>query len=409
MSPSRGSGPLAPRHGELLCSSPETRTSWLLRALPALLGALVLAAGCDARPRFHIDGGLGPDSTPGHDALPGQDAGGEPFAGVTISGCEELDLTSETQTCRGTAPLLLAFSSLAPTDASSFRWEFGDSTPDASSPSTSHEYRLPGEYNVLLVVGGPFGSISPPYPTLVEVAPAPAGAYCSEDAQCAESLCLCETGDATGCPPILEGTCSSRCDGCPQDTVCADLTVGDATDTDGWRSQVCLPGCETSSDCPRPGFVCRELPSFDANLGRQWQPVCFPDVLADLGESCHDTLDQSDPALCYSGRCGHLGRFGLCIDGCLDAPCPSYAACVTFAGGPLAGEPVCLARCGPDHLCDQDPQLACEPPNGAGDLGFILLDPGEPQGHTYCAPRRCETSSDCPSSPCDTDAGGFCM
>ncbi len=385
-----------------------------LGSLGAVLAmTLVLGlGGCDARPRYHIDGGLHPDAqTPLPDALAPSDAAGDIFAGMTISGCAEQELTAETLICRGTVPLSLGFASLAPSNASTFKWEFGDESPDAEMPSTSHVYSRPGTYTVLLVVGGPFGSISPPYLTQVEVDQAPVGAFCEEDGQCTDGLCLCATGDASSldCPSILQGTCAAACPTCPESTHCADLTIGDASGLGSWREPACLRDCAGDGDCPRPGFACRELPAVDPALGRLWQPTCFPDALGDVGQACHDLDDAPDPGLCLSGRCGTLGRFGLCTEDCLETPCPSYATCVTFTGGLHAGQALCVARCSPERPCGHDPQLACEEPNGAGDLGFTLLDPSEPSGQTYCAPRRCQSTADCPASLCDLAAGGFCL
>ena len=164
---------------------------------PLLVLTLVLG-GCDARPRYHIDGGLQPDVAILPDGLPQSDATGELFAGMTISGCAEQTLTDEILICRGTVPLSLGFASLAPPNASTFKWEFGDQTPDGESPSTSHAYQSPGTYTVLLVVGGPFGTISPPYLTQVEVEPVDVGAFCDSDDQCVDGLCLCATADARG-------------------------------------------------------------------------------------------------------------------------------------------------------------------------------------------------------------------
>jgi len=373
----------------------------------------LVLGGCDARPRYHIDGGLPDADTPLHDAQPPSDAAGDIFAGMSISGCAEQTLTDALLTCRGTVPLSLGFASLAPPTASTFKWEFGDETPNGETPSTSHVYPSPGTYIVLLVVGGPFGTLSPPYLTRVEVEPVDVGAFCDANDQCVDGLCMCATGDATGCPSILQGTCAASCPECPESTHCADLAVGDASELSSWlgpwRAAACLPDCEADTDCLRPGFGCRELPAVDPALGRLWRPTCFPEVLGDVGQACDDLNDAPDPGLCLSGRCGALGRFGMCTEDCLENPCPSYATCVAFTGGPHAQEPLCVARCTAERPCNHDPELACEFPNGAGDLGFTLLAPGEPAGQSYCAPRRCAAAQDCPSSACDLSTGGFCQ
>lgn len=385
-------------------------TASVVSSLAALVTLTWVLAGCDARPRYHIDGGLQPDANaPLPDALPPSDAAGDIFAGMTISGCADQELTDEALICRGAVPLSLGFASLTPPNASTFIWEFGDETPAAETPSTSHVYQSPGTYTVLLVVGGPFGTLSPPYLTTVEVGPVDVGAYCDQDDHCVGDLCLCATGDATGCPSILQGTCAAACPECPESTHCADLDVPGAGDPGSWRGPACLPDCDTGADCPRPGFGCRELPAVDPALGRIWQTTCFPDVLNDVGQPCHDPAGTPDPALCLSGRCGDLGRFGLCTEDCLETPCPSYATCVSFTAGPHAQEALCVARCTLERPCSHDPGLACEAPNAAGDLGFTLLDPSEPPGESYCAPRRCQIASDCPASSCDLAAGGFCL
>lgn len=384
-------------------------TSGVRTSLCAALALAVVVAGCDARPRYVIDGGLDDADTPLPDALPSSDAAGDIFAGMTLSGCAEQTLTDTLLTCRGTVPLSLGFASLAPPNASTFKWEFGDETPDGETPSTSHVYQRPGTYTVLLVVGGPFGTLSPPYLTQVEVEPVGVGAFCEANNQCEDGLCLCATGDATGCPSILQGTCAAPCPSCPESTHCADLNVSDASALEPWRDSACLPDCEADADCLRPGFDCRELPGVDPAMGRIWRNTCFPDVLGDVGQACHDLDDAPDGGLCLSGRCGLMGRFGQCTENCLETPCPSYATCVSFTGGPHAQEALCVTRCTPERPCTHDPQLACEVPNGAGDLGFTLLEPSEPAGQSYCAPRRCQATQDCSASACDLTAGGFCL
>jgi hypothetical protein len=191
-----------------------------------------------------------------------------------------------------------------------------------------------------------------------------------------------------------------------------DLEVLDSTPSPGadapWRAPICLAGCTDPEDCLRSGFGCREVPIQDAEGLRAWGSACFPDLLGDVGKSCHSVQDVPEPALCLSGRCGALGRFGLCTEGCAVNDCPSYAVCVAFTGGPYAGEPLCVARCTTDRPCDADPALGCEPADPVGSLGFTVLEPGEPTSTQFCAPRRCQEPLDCPSGSCDLQAGGFC-
>ncbi|MFH2010768.1 MAG: PKD domain-containing protein [bacterium] len=369
---------------------------------------LLLLQACDNRPKWVVDAAVVKDSSQNWpEAAPPTDGGGDTFAGLTIGGCGEIELTVEAYICRGTAPLSLTFSSLAPPSAATFMWDFGDDTEPATAPSTDHVYAQPGTYTVVLVIGGPFGTISPPHLTQVSVLPGAVGGYCEEDTQCAAGRCLCG-GEGSDCPIVLRGTCSAECGPCPVDSHCADLTVSGTDDAADWRLATCLLTCESDLDCLRNGFRCRELPAVAEPAGRLWQPTCFPDVLEDVGAGCRNADDMPDPARCLSGVCASLGHFGLCTDDCQAGTCPSYAVCATFTGGPHAGEEVCLARCDPNRPCHQDPKLACELESPVGELGFTVLDPAEPPGLTYCAPRRCAANAECPTGDCDLQAGGFC-
>lgn len=369
--------------------------------------------GCDGTPVYKM-----PDARPSDAQVVAQDAfippdgSGEIFAGVSIDGCQELTVTAELYECRGAVPLSVALQALGPPSATTFLWEFGDSSPRREEASVRHVYDLPGTYQVTLVVGGPFGAVSPTQIIQISAEPAGVGGYCAEDAQCASERCLCSGDDTTGCPLILQGTCVADATTCPADAVMVDLEVVDSTRSPGadapWRAPLCLAGCTGAEDCARDGFGCREVPVLGASNERGWATACFPDLLGDVGEQCHSVQDVPEPALCLSGHCGELGRFGLCTEPCLDHDCPSYAACVSFTGGPLAGEAICLARCTAGRPCDTDPALTCEAADPQGDLGFTVLDPAEPTGTLYCAPRRCQGSTDCPSGSCDLQAGGFC-
>jgi PKD repeat protein len=388
-------------------------TTIAIAAALAVVCAWGLGAGCDGTPTYYLDGGVEPDGPPPRpEAGPRPDGSAGVFAEVSLSGCAESTVTETELRCLGQVPLTVSFAALAPPDAESFVWVFGDGSDPNNEPAPTHRYQRPGTFTVNLVVGGPFGPLSPTRPIRVTVTAAPLGAWCDRDEQCATAHCLCADAGGEGCPAILSGTCSAPCPGCGAEGICADLQVLDATgtaDVAAWRQAQCLPGCEHHADCPRPGFRCRAVPTRDATGSRDWQGACLPAVLADVGAGCAGPAGEPDPAACLSGDCAALGRFGLCTDPCALSPCPDYAACALFSGGPRAGEPVCLARCSPSRPCDHDPALACTTADPLGELGFSILDPGVPATATFCAPRRCTDALDCPSGICDQAAGGFCI
>jgi len=367
------------------------------------------AAACDGTPTWYLDATVGEDGPP-----PRPEAGTYPdgaigsFASVTLTGCAELSITETTTQCSGQAPLEIAFSTLAPQDTQSFVWDFGDGSEPGSTSAPVHTYHRPGTYIVDLVVGGPFGPISPTRGIQITVREAPLGDWCDRDEQCQSGTCLCADASEQGCPSVLSGTCTGACPACGADGICADLTAGDATDLPAWRAPHCLAACAQDVDCPRAGFRCRAVPTRDATGARDWQGACLPDVLGDVGQPCLDADGAPDPEQCLSGDCADLGRFGLCTDACDQSPCPGYAACAVLSGGPRSGEPLCLARCSASRPCDADPALSCTAPDALGELGFTLLSATEPAGATYCAPRRCAGALDCPSGQCDLAAGGFC-
>jgi hypothetical protein len=378
------------------------------RLLPSL-AVVLLAAACDASPVFHTDGAPDRDGDqPQSDVALPSDGSGPLFAAVSATGCAEL-VTSETGTeCRGVVPLRVSFSAVAPPEATTFIWDFGDGSEPAVTAVAEHTFAYPGPHAVQLVIGGPFGTYAPPTSFVVAVSAAAIGGFCEEDAQCASADCLCTGEAAADCPAALRGLCTVSCELCPVEDFCADLRVGAGAPDSLWRDELCLPGCAEDQTCSRPGFVCRELPVEQPLGARQWHPVCFPNVLQDVGAGCLDGGGVPTDALCLSGRCAALGQFGLCADGCAATPCPSYADCVQFSGGPFSGEPLCLARCSASRPCTSDPALACELPSADGELGFVTLDASAPEETTWCAPRRCATSLDCPWGVCDQTSGGFC-
>ena len=325
-----------------------------------LVLAAVFASACDVDSGASPDGGLDA-ATIVRSVDAGPRDGGPPLLWVDFvaAGCEGFDPTGPA--CTGTAPLTLRFLALAPAPIDSYVWTVGGMSVGDASPV--HTFSLPGTYAVSLAVGGTSGTAERDRAGYVVVTAAPLGAPCDGPESCATGL-ECPLGFCTrGCAQAS----------CGDGAVCADL------------GSLCLATCGEDADCRSP-LRCREVP-----VGGAWAKACFPDVLADDGQSCAAPDGTLEDGACLSGHCRDLGARGLCAADCGDG-CPSYATCAQLhSGGSL-----CLARCG---TCSLDPWLACEMPGGSGDLGFEA-----PPGR-YCAPRRC-SGGDCgPDGVCE---GGFC-
>lgn len=364
-----------------------------------MVATALLCAACgggDPRP----DGGLPPpvDGAPLADVLVADANPPLTWVDFAVTGCASFD--ADGPTCRATAPAPLRFTAIAPAAIDTYLWSFGDGTPVETAASPEHVFARPGSYTVTLTVGGPGGTAQRTRVDFVVVAPAPIGAACDEDAQCAETLeCVCGGGEA--CPPSLsQGICTRPCGPstyCGAGAVCADLAPAGAPDEAGWRRPLCLASCADDAGCP-PHLGCREL---RASAGGGWVKACFsPALLLDDGASCVDPTGALDDAACASGHCAPLGARGACATRCPGGTgCPSHAACATF-DAPLGA--ICLLRCAA-RPCADDPWLACESP-GPGALGFSVAEPADPDG--YCAPKRCAAPDECGlGGAC---AGGFC-
>lgn len=366
--------------------------------------------GCDASPTWSPDAAAPEDAAPPPpDGTPWTDGAAPLFADVAVTGCAVLSMDDVSLRCQGAAPLQLSFSALGPTTAQRFIWDFGDGSPPSSAPAPTHRYDHPGDYSVTLVLSSPSGPISPARQIRVSVGRGEIGAYCTANDQCAGSRCLCGLETEQQCPSAMQGLCSAPCPDCGDAGVCADLTVGDASDIPVWRMLTCLPACETSLDCARGGFECLTVPTRDATGVAGWGHACLPEVLQPMGAGCADSLGALDDLRCASGLCAPLGRFGICSASCETAGCPEGADCVRFSAAPLWDAPLCLMRCDAATPCTADPALGCVAPDPSGDLGFEVLSPTAPGGAAYCAPRRCLTPADCPTGLCDLAAGGFCQ
>jgi hypothetical protein len=303
--------------------------------------------------------------------------------------------------CVATAPARLRFSAVAPAIIEVYRWNFGDGSSEVQDGTPEHEFRLPGTYDVSLVVGGPGGTASSARLGAVRIEAAPLGAACAEDVQCRSSLCIC--GPGSNCPAGLgRGICAAACTGgaCAEGT-CVDLAPSAPPDPGEWQRQLCLPGCDDPGACPS-GLLCRELRA----PGGGWRKACFPaGVLGDLGGRCLDPQGQPDHAACTSGLCMAEGAYGMCAASCAGgAACPSQSACATFNTALGGLSQLCIAACtGPD-ACTLDPWLGCEAPGRSGTKGFSVAV--TPHAGGYCAPRSCSSVQQCGGA--GSCQGGFC-
>lgn len=380
------------------------------------------------------------------------DGGGAALVGLfTITGCSELSFPSGQPRCVGVTPLRVQLVRLT-VGASSHRWQVaplgstvdggagamdlgppadaGSSDGGASDGGSSGviltdeqsrsdaptvTFELPGTYQVSLGVAGPGGTAS--QSGLIVADPSPLGGSCQRDAHCQNGLrCFCAGEQAKtdgACPGGLRGgICSQSCDGksCPAGSLCADLTRSVAS-PEPWRGPLCVAACTDTVGC-RADFRCRDLPSLPPG-GRaggpfSWGRACFAGSPKAVGESCLAPDGTPDASQCVGGICEPLGLRGLCSAAC-PSSCPREAACATFTGtmAPAPAMPRCLARCDSLRPCT-DPLLSCQTAVAVGALGFQL--PGEPDGTTVCAPRRCAAPADCPSGRCvSLGAASFCL
>jgi PKD repeat protein len=339
-------------------------------------------AGVEIRP---------PDAAVARDAMPTALA-----VDFTVADCPTFGAGPR---CRGGAPLTVQFVPVTTGAVTKYLWNFGDGTDLSSARTPVHTYPFPGSYDVVLVGGGAGGSAMRTRTGYVVVVENGAGDPCDVDQQCERGLsCVCgSTAKCTGA--FARGLCAATCGGseCRASERCADLSQGSPDAGEPWQQPLCLRPCQGDTDCGPP-LRCRDLPG--RAPGAAWLRGCFPDFPTAPGGRCRGASGQLQDGLCVTGHCMDLGAAGICSLDCTSASCPPRMACAALADGRHA----CLALCGPGLPCDDDPLLACLPPN-AGPLGYTL-PPGTPPS-MYCAPRRCASADDCaPAGTCRMGVGG---
>jgi PKD repeat protein len=346
---------------------------------------------------------------------------------IAVTGCAQYD--GATSTCTGPAPLTLSFVPVGSPLFTTFRWDFGDGSPEVFTRAPTHTYALPapadpanpqspGSYLVSVTAGGEgdAGTMGSRHTIAVVVTRIAVGHPCDVDAQCALGLtCRCAAG-AAGCPAgFARGLCSSDCSdgacGDPAVATCAALPFATSVDAGAGPYQGCLASCASDADCGA-GLSCLDLPAAaSSGASGGWTRGCLPTgALAPLGAPCRDATGAFIDSACSTDSCADVGALGVCSATCdADNPCPSTAVCTRLRDG----RSLCLALCTQGgNQCTRDPLLACTPTGmsladgGVADAGpGSTLDAGS--AAAVCGPKACTADSDCaPSGRC---TGGQCL
>ena len=358
----------------------------------------------------------------------GQDGDGNvlstPFGvDIAVTGCAQFD--GATSTCTGPAPLTLSFAPVGSPLYTSFRWDFGDGSPEVSAHAPMHTYALPappgasnpqspGSYRVRMTGGIADGGTWNAHTIAVIVTQIAVGHPCDVDAQCAAGLtCRCAAG-SSGCPAAFaRGLCSSDCDngacGDPAVATCAALPFATSVDAGAGPYQSCLAACASDADCGA-GLSCLDLPGAAGAASSGWTRGCLPTgALAPLGAPCRDATGAFVDSACATDSCADVGALGVCSAACdIDNPCPPAAVCTRLRDG----RSLCLALCTQGgNQCTRDPLLACTPTGasladgGVADAGSALDAGGS--APAVCGPKACTADSDCaPSGRCTS---GQCL
>lgn len=387
----------------------------LIIAALVLFPALVFAACGDNGVNGDNDATTTPDAFLGDAQVPNEAGSGDIMADIIVSGCERWETNDASESCIGTAPITLIFSSLSSDGVESFQWRFGDESDPSPTQLTEHTYQIPGSYDVTLLVSGDFGILEVKKSEFIVVEPAPLGLYCEEHENCETLHCHCQSelveSGILDCPMEMAGICTKPCLDTPCDTgVCVDLRLAsspDVTDASTWRQPLCLPSCTENHHCRRPGASCIEVPVFQHEQEIPlWEPACIPPVLRQTGEPCINDLGELDDDLCFGGTCLDIGTSGNCSMQCEAETCPSQSGCIKFNG---MEDNFCVPVCKKDYPCMDDPLLNCETGDSTGFYGFTVISNNSPP-EKHCAPKSCIYSSDCGwGGYCDMDLGGFCV
>jgi hypothetical protein len=363
-----------------------------------LLGGVLTLGACNQHDNSQLDAALIDQRPFSLDNVPL----GEFSAILTIDfvaqGCPVRTSTS----CEGVVPLKLSFSAVLLGEPTSIKWDLGDGSPSESGKVVAHTYEKTGRFTVTMVASGADGTVSEQKSEFVVVQPAGPGSSCATAQACESKTCICRST----CPfPLDSGFCLQECQSLAcylPDTVCVDLSRGNAGTADPWRKQLCLPVCASDTDCTRPGFSCSLAPGIDS-----WHKVCLPPFPRFIGLPCRTAAGVPDPSLCLGGICLDIGASGYCSASCSPQGCPDGSRCIQMTG--LSPQSFCMLRC-TESTCQSDPLLACETPSPAGYYGFEIIGPQDPAGAEYCAVKRCTADDQCGViGRCDKSKGGFCV
>ena len=285
--------------------------------------------------------------------------------------------------------MTLTFTAVASGGAFNAVWEFGDGSDPAQGALVSHTYDVPGTYDVTLAVQTSAGALSERKANFVVVKPAPAGASCRFDESCASHECIC----FGSCDfPLDSGICWESCSvsGCDAGSVCVDLRDPTSEEPEPWRTELCLPSCETDDECDRLGFSCQPGP-----VGNGWQRACLPAIPRPVGQPCRTSAGDTDASQCLGGLCLDIGASGYCSLNCQPGSCPDGSRCAALdVPGVAVAQPVCLLICDGDN-CQSDTLLSCQLAPTEPPIGFSVLAVGQNDDTEYCALKSCTDTSQC--------------
>lgn len=158
--------------------------------------------------------------------------------------------------------------------------------------------------------------------------------------------------------------------------------------------------CNSDSDCPQPGDICKPL---NDGIRKCFDACQFTSCR--IGSTC---VTRNHQAFCECAEGFILGSNQMCIaqqDECInDHQCPSLSTCRSTSEGIHRCAEVCIDfTCTPNSKCvsiQHKGQCKCEP-------GFT----GDPQSRTGCVAipvHKCNTDNDCPypNELCQTDEQG---
>ena len=190
----------------------------------------------------------------------------------------------------------------------------------------------------------------------------PVGSACEDDADCAEgTTCLQATTLPGGLCTVVDCSMDNPC---PVGSTCYRVTEG---------SNICMPYCDTSSECRTDdGYNCQPLYTNAINI---CAPSCTLSNACTSGTNCNAT----------TGLCELAG----CDPNAAQSACADTQTCYPDARGLTAEGGLCLRLCDP-----KDPKASCKV-DEKDEVCQPLAD--DPANTGFCAPPVCSKSAECPA------------